>query len=394
LAGLNRDRVAYDVRDALRDAFGAGAVIDDFESPLDVEEHRRESVRNPQRVDLVVALIRPGQEDWHIYESVRQLEWNYERWDDEGADGRLRLVLVLVDGVDVPNWYFVGRRRRSTEQLILLTGAAFDANTHWIVGQVARIVEPLASWHSSSSVGTPAPTPPPPAPPLPPLAGSQAGSAEAAEASTEPETGKSVVALPPLEPSPQAPPAWFRPGVSASALNQLVRDTVRDVVTEGRILFNPPQAMRQGARDRIEVAIARSADLEDELRQGLRGRGAPMIETIKTSPYMEVELKGDGFKITPLSPSEQVVGDTARWEFDVLPIRSGTQLLQVCVSMRLPLPDHPNERQAVPVLERAIRVQISPIYSTREFVAHNWQWLIATLVGLGAAVGGWLALFR
>jgi hypothetical protein len=29
-----------------------------------------------------------------------------------------------------------------------------------------------------------------------------------------------------------------------------------------------------------------------------------------------------------------------------------------------------------------------------EFVAHNWQWLTTTLAGLGAAVGGWLALFR
>ena len=90
---------------------------------------------------------------------------------------------------------------------------------------------------------------------------------------------------------------------------------------------------------------------------------------------------------------EQLVAQTARWEFDVLPKRSGTQRLQLSVAMRIPLPDRPDERVSAPVLERDIRVTVDPYYSGQQFVAKNWQWLVGAAVGLGGAIGAWLKLF-
>lgn len=185
------------------------------------------------------------------------------------------------------------------------------------------------------------------------------------------------------------------PGATAQ-LQAVIDRAVSQAVTEGRVLFNPPERMRQGRLERVEVAIARTKDLDDVLRQMVQGRGQARITDVETSPFMAVELKGPGFDITPLqaATSEQLLRPAALWEFDVLPKRSGSQTLQVCVAMRIPLPDRPDERVSIPVLERHIHVVIDPRYGSQQFLKRNWQWLIATLAGLGGAVAAWLKLFR
>jgi hypothetical protein len=179
------------------------------------------------------------------------------------------------------------------------------------------------------------------------------------------------------------------PPVDTVPLQELIDRAVSQAVTEGRVLFNPPERMRQGRLERVEVAIARTKDLDDVLRQMVRGRGQAHIEDVETSPFMAVELKGRGFDVTPLQgagSTEQLLHPTALWEFDVLPKRSGSQTLQVSVAMRIPLLDRPDERISIPVLERHIQVVIDPRYGSQQFLKRNWQWLIATLAGLGGAV--------
>jgi hypothetical protein len=195
-----------------------------------------------------------------------------------------------------------------------------------------------------------------------------------------------------------------RPAPDESALAQedpytaeAIEKAVQRVLTPGRILFNPPDDMRQGTVERIEVAIARTAGLDSALRASLRGRGVARIENVATSPFMAVDLRGTGFEITPLSlppGTEQLLHPTARWEFDVLPRRSGTRTLQVMAWMRVPLPGRPDERVSVPVLERTVQVRVAPLYATKTFAAKNWQWLVATSVAMGGGLTAWLNLVR
>ena len=177
----------------------------------------------------------------------------------------------------------------------------------------------------------------------------------------------------------------------------MIDEALSQVVSEGRLLFNPSERMRQGRLERVEVGIAGSKGLDEVLRAGLRGRGHAQIEDIETSPFMAVELKGPGFEITALNPTpggEQLLRPTALWEFDVLPVRSGAQKLQVCVVMRIPLPNRDDERVSVPVLERDVRVRVDPRYGSQQFVKKNWQWLVATAAGLGGALAAWLKLVQ
>jgi hypothetical protein len=89
--------------------------------------------------------------------------------------------------------------------------------------------------------------------------------------------------------------------------------------------------------------------------------------------------------------------DTARWEFDVQPTRAGTQTLIVVASVRMAvsrLEKLGGARRSLPVLEWPIRIRVDVPYSTRRFAASNWQWLIATAVGLGGGIAAWIALFH
>lgn len=176
-----------------------------------------------------------------------------------------------------------------------------------------------------------------------------------------------------------------------------VSEAVQSAVRRGLLLFNPPAEMRQGQAERVEVGIARSVALREALLDGLRGRGEAQFKEIDTAHFMSVELKGDAFAITPYSMTEQIVAETARWEFAVVPTRSGTQTLIVVASVRMAvsrLEKLGGARRSLPVLEWPVRIRVDVPYNTRRFVASNWQWLIATVAGLGGAIAAWITLIH
>jgi hypothetical protein len=178
----------------------------------------------------------------------------------------------------------------------------------------------------------------------------------------------------------------------APLAGEWISHVVRDTVHPGLLAFNPPPEMHQGRPDRIEVGVARSPELRDALTSGFRGRGLPEVVHVDAAPLMGVELRGSSFKIEPLSPPEQLVVPLARWEFDVTPLRSGSQTLALCVTIRIDSPFVSGGQIAVPVFERHIRIKVDVVYGTRRFVANNWQWLAGTAVGLGGGIAAWISL--
>jgi hypothetical protein len=147
----------------------------------------------------------------------------------------------------------------------------------------------------------------------------------------------------------------------------------------GKILFNPPETMKVGKRERIEARI--SMNLYEELHHALRGSGAPQEEIIKVGHLMTVRMSGDGFTINPLNGEGQVITNSeyTGWSWDVTPQKSGNQTLHLHVTVRLRLP-FGEERKDHPVMEREIKVKIRPFYSVSVFIAKYWQWIIGTLL--------------
>ena len=143
--------------------------------------------------------------------------------------------------------------------------------------------------------------------------------------------------------------------------------------------------MRSGSHDRPISA--------KRWYQSLRGRGEPQFEEIDTSLYMEVKLSGPAFDITSHSPPEQLIIPTpARWEFDVLPYRAGRQTLTLIVNLRVETKGIVGGRRGVSVLKSRSILQVNINFTTRHFVANNWQWLIPAVLTLAGTVAAWLVV--
>jgi hypothetical protein len=246
----------------------------------------------------------------------------------------------------------------------------------------------------AAPVGAPSPASPAPGAPAP---GGRPGQSKGGRSKGGRSKGGRPLPSPPARGGRGGPRTAARERAQplAAGIDDTVVLAVRSAVRPGVLAFNPPGEMTQGRPERVEVGVARSAELVDSLVSGLRGRGEVRIEQVPTSAFMSAELRGDSFAITALSPAEQIVAPAARWEFDVTPRHAGVQTLTLCVSLRFaetgPLAV-PGSRIAVPVVERKIRIRVSVGYGARAFVTQNWQWLVGTAVAIGGAVAAFLAV--
>lgn len=176
--------------------------------------------------------------------------------------------------------------------------------------------------------------------------------------------------------------------LAGDADRDLVGHALAELVRPGRLLFNPPDQMRLGQTERVEVRLTRGLELDAQLLEQIHGHGEPQVEEIPTAPLMAVSLKGAGFDITCHSDEEQAVtpeGITV-WEFDICAVKGGQQCLFMSVSLRIPVPGQPLVHRSIPVREVTIHVKVGVPALVGRFVSGYWQWLIGTAIAAAAVV--------
>jgi hypothetical protein len=363
-------RQLYDVLVAELGADRIFKDVDDIEPGDDFVEHIQSAVGS---CEVLLVLIGPQWLTATDAKGVRRLDdpEDFVRLEVETALNRddVRVIPILVDNAKMPTPQELpaGLAGLARRQAVEINPVSFD--TRRLLRVLNHTLNDIRGEPAGESMSSPSLR-------LPQV---PAGAPDAEERPQWSGSGRSV-----SQPSGSA---------SESTLLLAIDKAVRDVVTEGRVVFNPATNMRQGHSERVEVAIARSTNLDQELLASLRSTTNARVQTIATSPFMGVDLRGAGFEITALAEREQLLYQTARWEFDVLPRRSGTRRLQVSVTMRIPISNRSDETISVPVLERSIRVRVDPVYSSKQFLSKNWQWLIATAAGLAGVVTAWIKLF-
>jgi hypothetical protein len=283
------------------------------------------------------------------------------------------------------------RRERKLSPKSALAGAAGIALVAFVCAALFLVQEqsldvasppPSALFDERSgggSVGAPAPTQELPA----------------AEATIAPEPLPAAgVATSVPEPLPAAGAATSVPEpLPTAAQNTSLAQAVENEfarLSSGRILYNPPQEMTVEEKERVEVRI--TINPTSPLDKGLQGAGAPQVEPIQVANFMKVHLIGDAFDITPLSSEEQLVlGDEfTEWAWDVVPKRGGDHSLTIRVTARVKLQGYPDEQKDLDIIERQIRVQVTPLYSASSFFQDNKDWLLPSVaIPLLIAVGGW-----
>jgi hypothetical protein len=176
--------------------------------------------------------------------------------------------------------------------------------------------------------------------------------------------------------------------IKSDHYEQLMQNAFSRLIKPGHLMFNPPSRMRLGKTERVEVRVARSVNLTQEILKDLRGQGTPQVEATQTAPFMAVTLMGGAFDISAYSLEEQRVidGQITTWEYDITANKRGQQRLAVCISLRIPLTDEPWDRVSIPVHEAIIDVEVSATASISRFATANWQWVIGTAIAIAAVV--------
>ena len=178
-------------------------------------------------------------------------------------------------------------------------------------------------------------------------------------------------------------------GQSKVSLDAAVKAALGVEVRLGALGLVVPQ-LRQGREDAVMVVISRADDANSLIATFIAKSQVPHVEPIKTSAVMRVDLTGSSFQVRRLNPpdGEQVVSDTATWEFEVLPLSSGVQFLTVSASMRIPVPGYGERTVGVPSLRQEFRVDVDRLYAGRAFMRRHWQWVGTSVIAAAAVVAG------
>ena len=148
-------------------------------------------------------------------------------------------------------------------------------------------------------------------------------------------------------------------------------------IDTGRILYVVPDTMLVMKNYEIVIRISKS-NSQTTIFQNIQRKDKVKTEQIKTTSKMQVELidpQKDCFNITSVNSSKQLVDSTyTEWKFNVQPIKSGTNRLDLVVSIFL------NEDLKQVSYSDEIFVKANPKAQIKDFWSTNWKWIFEKLV--------------
>ena len=158
---------------------------------------------------------------------------------------------------------------------------------------------------------------------------------------------------------------------------KLIDKALKELST-GKILFNPPEEMKVGDAELVEVRIAHNST--GDLTKGLEGRGKAKIKVTEVSSYMKVRLTGSAFKIVPETSEPQIIESDkyTEWQFYVTPLKSGRQTLRLTYYVIISIAGYDDKQKAYKVGDWKVNVKVNPMY----FLKCYWRFIVGTLIAI------------
>jgi hypothetical protein len=163
------------------------------------------------------------------------------------------------------------------------------------------------------------------------------------------------------------------PSVTPTPSFQELIDEELGKLSSGRILFDHPEEMKVGVKERVVVRLTK--DITENLTEGLEGVEAPQIEPIEVGTFMTVKLTSsrDSFDINAIRSEKQVVRPVGftEWCWDVTPLKSGIHELLFTVTVRILIPDQDEQKIDWLVMDKQISVEVNPTYTFKSRNSYN-----------------------
>jgi len=161
----------------------------------------------------------------------------------------------------------------------------------------------------------------------------------------------------------------------------------------GKILVHSDTVMQVGVPSSIVVRIDQRVG--EQIRQRLTPSGATVVDTVRITTIMSVDVHGPNFRVARVpssaKPEQLVLPDQfTEWRFEVTPEASGVDTLFVLAAARF-TDGTVDEPRYYPVTTLSVRVRVNYTYAATEFMRTYWAWLVGTPM---LPLFGWFARRR
>ena len=158
----------------------------------------------------------------------------------------------------------------------------------------------------------------------------------------------------------------------------------------GVVRYHVPDSMKIGREYNANIRISKEKDTAKITINMPEGK----TECVKVGSTMEVKLidpEVTSFEITPLNSEIQTIeddGDFTAWEWTVKPLKGGNHKLKLLITIK-----SKDLIKDIPVFNKDIYVQASPVYSIKKIIVDNWAVLLPS-VFIPLIGGIWHLFFR
>jgi outer membrane lipopolysaccharide assembly protein LptE/RlpB len=173
------------------------------------------------------------------------------------------------------------------------------------------------------------------------------------------------------------------PSPSPSLESRLPLDKMTEEM-RANIAFNVPAVMHYDETSPIQLELDPVRTLE-EVKALVKEQGDVVGAEIDITPRMQASLKGEGFRIVPISPEIQAVlsNKPSEWRWDVTPtVKQNTTLsLYLTINMIMKVEGAETSRM-VQSFRREIRVSVTPkgwFEIVLDAFGGDWKWLLGTI---------------
>jgi hypothetical protein len=143
----------------------------------------------------------------------------------------------------------------------------------------------------------------------------------------------------------------------------------------GNLVFSAPDSMGLYQFKAVHAVLSLTKS-GTQLQEMMKDAGVVKERKIRVSNIMAARLKGEGFRIEPLTETLQAVdfqGET-QWQWQITALQPGAQKLYLAVDAIINI-DGRDMPHTVHSLYEQIQIHVAWHQQVSRFVAANWQWL-------------------
>lgn len=173
-------------------------------------------------------------------------------------------------------------------------------------------------------------------------------------------------------------------------------DRIRSRMPKGNIVYDPPETMNLEETKLVNLILGPNKTVA-ELAAAIPDKRGRQLQTdnIQWHGYMQAEMSGTDFDITPITSPKQLVSeqDTTRWSWSIRPKKPGRQTLYLTLYAIIDEDGAEKPLSIRPFDPKEIVVNVTIFQRAGLFltsVGSHMEWVIAALVGIVAPAAFWL----